>query len=153
MNQEYIMKRKMHRAVIFSVIVTLALIIFIALYIDETRRVQKTYREQFLANLAHTSDSIESYLDGEGDWGLKYRRILSDMSSANSFAFLLDQLSEQQKITVNELNTILLKYPEQMQEKDRLEALHDITEDLQANLDKGFQEAEELISTIDKKGH
>lgn len=153
MNQEYIMKKKMQRAVIFSVIVTIALIIFIALYIDETRRVQKTYREQFIANLAHTSDSVESYLDGEGDWGLKYRRILNDMSSANSFAFLLNQLSEQQKITVNELNTIILKYPEQMQEKERLEALHQVLEDLQFNLDKGFQEADDLIATIDKMGH
>lgn len=129
------------------------LLLFIGLYIDETRRVQETYRAQFNANLAHTADSVESYLNGDGDWGLKYRRILSDMSSADSFSFLLTNLSEKQKIQVNELHTILLKYPEQMQETQRLEALLQILNDLQQNLDLGFQEAEELVATIDKKGH
>ena len=147
------MKKRMVRAFILFGITFIALLIFIGLYVDETRRVQETYRAQFNANLAHTSDSVEAYLNGDGDWGLKYRRILSDMSSADSFAFLLDNLTEEQKIAVNELHTLLLKYPEQMQEKERLEALLQTVNDLQENLDKGFQEAEELVSKIDKKGH
>jgi len=153
MTQEHIMKKRMTRAITLLVITSTALLIFIGLYIDATRRVQETYRQQFNANLAHTADSVEAYLDGEGDWGLKYRRILSDMSSADSFAFLLANLTEQQKITVNELHTCLLKYPEQMQEKERLEALAQAVTDLQSNLDKGFSEAEDIISSIDKKGH
>ena len=153
MTQEHIMKRKMYRAFWLFGITALALLIFIGLYIDETRRVQKTYREQFNACLAHTADSVESYLDAEGDWDLRYRRILSDISSADSFAFLLDNLTDEQKIAVNELNAVVLKYPEQMQEKERLEALLQTVNDLQENLDMGFQEAEELVSAIDKKGH
>ena len=147
------MKKKMHRAVWFAAITFIALLIFIGLYIDETRRVQETYREQFNACLAHTADSVESYLDAEGDWELRYRRILSDISSADSFAFLLDNLTEEQKIAVNELHAVVLKYPEQMKEQERLEALLQTVNDLQENLDKGFQEAEELVSKIDKKGH
>ncbi|MBR0483288.1 MAG: hypothetical protein IJJ69_00735 [Oscillospiraceae bacterium] len=153
MTQEHIMKKKMHLAFWLFGIAFIALLIFIGLYIDETRRVQKTYREQFNACLAHTADSVESYLDAEGDWELKYRRILSDISSADSFAFLLENLTQEQKIAVNELHTIVLKYPEQMKETERLEALLQTVSDLQENLDKGFQEAEELVSTIDKKGH
>ena len=86
------MKKRMIRAFALFGVTFVALLVFIGLYIDETRRVQETYRTQFNANLAHTADSVEAYLDGEGDWGLKYRRILSDMSSADSFAFLLKNL-------------------------------------------------------------
>ena len=147
------MKKKMHRAVTWSTIVTIALVIFIGLYVDETRRVQETYREQFNANLAHTADSIDSYIHAEGDFELKYRRIISDMSSADSFAFLLKHLSEEQKITVNELHTCLLKYPEQMKDPQRMEALFHTINDLQSNLDQGFQEAKEIVDSIDRKGH
>ena len=153
MTQEQLMKKKMHRSVTWSTIVTIALVIFIGLYVDETRRVQETYRKQFNANLAHTADSIDSYIHAEGDFELKYRRILSDMSSADSFAFLLKHLSEEQKITVNELHTCLLKYPEQMKDPERMEALFHTVNDLQSNLDQGFQEAKEIVDSIDRKGH
>lgn len=147
------MKRKMIRAIIFSVITSVALAVFIGLYVDECNRVQETYRTQFNANLAHTIDSVESYQDAEGDLDARYRRILSDMSSADSFAFLLKNLTEEQKIAVNELHTCLLKYPEQMQEPERMEALRQTLVDLHENLDKGFDEAKALVDGIDKKGH
>ena len=147
------MKKRMIRAFALFGVTFVALLVFIGLYIDETRRVQETYRTQFISNLSHTSKSIEDYLDAEGDFELKYRRILSDMSSADSFAFLLDNLTEQQKITVNQLHSCLLKYPEQMKEQERLEALQQAVTDLQSNLDKGFEEADALIATIDLKGH
>lgn len=153
MTQEYIMKRKMVLAIIFSIITSIALAVFIGLYVDECNRVQETYRTQFNANLAHTIDSVDSYLDAEGDFEARYRRILSDMSSADSFAFLLDNLTEEQKIAVNELHTCLIKYPEQMKERERMEALRQTLDDLQSNLDKGFEEAQDLIDTIDKMGH
>ncbi len=147
------MKKRMIRAFALFGVTFVTLLVFIGLYIDETRRVQETYRTQFISNLSHTSKSIEDYLDAEGDFELKYRRILSDMSSADSFAFLLDNLTEQQKITVNQLHSCLLKYPEQMKEQERLEALQQAVTDLQSNLDKGFEEADALIATIDLKGH
>ena len=147
------MKKRMIRAFALFGVTFVTLLVFIGLYIDETRRVQETYRTQFISNLSHTSKSIEDYLDAEGDFELKYRRILSDMSSADSFAFLLDNLTEQQKITVNQLHSCLLKYPEQMKKQERLEALQQAVTDLQSNLDKGFEEADALIATIDLKGH
>ena len=153
MNQEYIMKKRMIRAIVLFIITFIALLIFIGLYIDETRRVQETYRAQFNANLAHTADSIESYLDNDGDLEMRYRRIVSDMSSADSFAFLLTNLTDQQKITVNELHSAILRYPEQMQERERMEATLQAVQDLQENLDKGFEEAEEIVASLDLKGH
>ena len=89
MNQEHIMKRRMVRAVIFSVVTSVALLVFIGLYIDETRRVQETYRQQFIANLSHASDSVNTYINAEGDKDLIYRRIISDMSCA-CFGISLD---------------------------------------------------------------
>ncbi|MCR4646783.1 MAG: hypothetical protein K5695_15475 [Oscillospiraceae bacterium] len=140
-------------AIIFSVITSVALAVFIGLYVDECNRVQETYRTQFNANLAHTIDSVDSYLDADGDHATRYRRILSDMSSADSFAFLLKNLTEEQKITVNELHTCLIKYPEQMQERERMEDFRQALDDLHSNLDKGFEEAQEIIDSIDKMGH
>ena len=153
MTQEYIMKRKMILAIILSIVTSIALAVFIGLYIDECRRVQETYRTQFNANLAHTIDSVESYQNAEGDFDARYRRVLSDMSSADSFAFLLENLTEEQKIAVNELHTCLIRYPEQMKEPERMEAFRQALVDLQENLDKGFEEAQAVVDTIDKKGH
>lgn len=146
------MKRRMIRAIVLFVVTLIALLIFIALYIDETRRVQETYRTQFNAHLVQASDSIESYLNAEGDLPLRYRRILSHISGADSFAFVMTGLTEEQKRTVNELNTCLMKYPEQMQEKERLEAMQTAVTDMSQNLDKGFEEAAAIIDSIDKKG-
>ena len=147
------MKRRMIRAIILFIITFLALLVFIGLYIDETRRVQETYRTQFNANLAQTSESIQSYLDNDADLDMRYRRIISDMSSADTFVFLLDNVTEAQKITVNELQSALLRYPEQMQERERMEALLDAVNDLQSNLDKGFDEAAAIVDSLDLKGH
>lgn len=155
MTQEHIMKRRMIRTIFMWLITFVALLVFIGLYIDETKKVQETYREQFRTNLNHASDSISSYLDGDGDFQTRYFRILNDMSSANSFSFLMDSnnITEEHKIAINELHTCLIKYPEQMQEKERLEALKQAVDDMYANLDKGFDEAEELVETINKKGN
>ena len=147
------MKRRMIRAIILFIITFLALLVFIGLYIDETRRVQETYRTQFIANLAQTSESIQSYLDNDSDLDMRYRRIVSDMSSADTFVFLLDNVTEAQKITVNELQSALLRYPEQMQERERMEALLEAVTDLQSNLDKGFDEAAAIVDSLDLKGH
>ena len=152
MTQEHIMKKRMIRAIIFSIVTFVALLVFIGLYIDETRRVQETYRTQFIANLNHAADSIDSYLNADGDKDLKYRRIISDMSCADNFAFLLDNLTEEQKINMNELTSCLLKYPQQMRQEKRLKALKETVINLQSNLDKGFENANAIVAEIDRKG-
>lgn len=153
MTQEKIMKNRMIRAITLFVITLVALLIFIGLYIDETHRVQETYRTQFNAHLAQASDSISSYLNAEGDYPLRYRRILSNISSADSFAFLMTNLTEDQKRTFNELYSCLLKYPEQMQDEKQLEAMQKAVQDIHQGLDKGFDEAAEIVASIDKKGY
>lgn len=153
MTQEFIMKRRMVSAIIFAIITAIALCVFIGLYIDETHRVQETYRTQFTTNLSHALESVDSYLDAEGDFDMRYRRVLSDISSANSFAFLLDQLTDEQKIAMNELHACLLRYPEQMREQQRMEALREAITDMQGNLDKGFEEAQAIVDSVDKQGH
>lgn len=152
MTQEHLMKLRMVRARILFLITLAALLVFIGLYIDETHRVQETYRAQFNTCLSDTSESIDSYLNAEGDLPLRYRYILSDFSNANSFAFLINDLTEDQKRTVNELYSCLLKYPEQMQEKDRLDNMKTAVNDMSQNLDKGFDEAAEIVASVDKKG-
>ena len=152
MTQEDIMKRRMHLAIIFAVVMAIGMIVFIGLYIDETRRIQVKYREQFVSCLNHTSDSLDSYINADGDYEFRYRKIISDMSAANSFSFLLENLTEKQKITINELNTILIKYPKQMNDKKRLGAYKKAVDDLAQNLDKGFDEANEIINQIDRMG-
>lgn len=152
MTQEKLMKDRMIRAIVLFVITLIALLVFIGLYIDETHKVQETYRTQFNAYLEDTSDSINSYLTAEGDFPLRYRRILSGMSSANSFGFLLTNLTDEQKRTLNELQTCVMKYPDQMQEKQNLEAMLTAVTDIRQSLDKGFDEAADLVASIDKKG-
>ena len=150
MNQEKLMKRRMIRALILFGITFLALLVFIALYIDETRRVQETYHRQYRTNLQKVSEDIQSYVNADGDLDLRYTRIVSDMSAANAFAFLMD-IPQRQKQTVNEITTCLMKYPEQMREK--LKELDTAVNDINADLDKGYDEADEIVGSVNKKGH
>ena len=152
MTQESLMKRRMIWAIVLFLITLLALLIFIGLYIDECNRVQETYRTQFNSYLVKATSSIDSYLNAEGDLPLRYRRILSDVSSADSFAFVMTGLTENQKRAINELHAFLLKYHEQMQEEKNLKAARTALTDMSQNLDKGFDEAVELVAAIDKKG-
>lgn len=153
MTQEEVIKRRMRRAVILLAIVSVALLVFIGLYVDETRRVQQRYREQFNANLTQTMQAVDSYLNAEGDFDLRYRVIVSTMSSTDSFAFLLDTLPQSHKIAVNEMHTCLLKYPQQMTERERMEEFRAALEDIRQNLDKGFEEMQAIVDAIDKKGY
>ena len=47
--QEYIMKKKMLRAVFIAIITLIALAVFIALYLDEKKTVQQTFRKEYKA--------------------------------------------------------------------------------------------------------
>ena len=151
--QETLMKRRMISAIILFLITFIALLVFVGLYIDESRRTQETYNTQYVTNLTHVSEDVGSFLDAEGDKDFRYVRIISDMSSANSFAFLLDRLSEDRKKTVNELNACIMRYPEQMQEENKLTELKTALEDIIAGLDQGYDEAQALVDSIDKQGH
>lgn len=150
LGQEFIMKRKLVAVIIVLVFVTCVMAAFIALYIDETKRVQETYNIQFHKCLETTITDIESYNGAEADFDFRYRRIVADMSSVNSFSFLLKGNDEHRK-TVNELYTAFLKYPEQMSQK--MEEAKTALEDIYANLDKGYDEADEIIASLDLKGY
>ena len=94
-------------------------------------------------------EDIHSYQNADGDFELRYRILVADMSSANSFAFLLDDFTERQK-SINGLYTVVIKYPEQTQK--RIDEVEVIFADLTANLDKGYDEMDEFVASIDLKG-
>ncbi len=150
MNQEKIMKRRMVSAIILFIITLIALLIFIGLYVDERHRVQKTYRDQYMTEMRHVSGEIEGYLNTEGGYDTRYSMLIGYMSNAASYAFLLDDFSDKQKI-INEVSTALILYPEQMSGK--LTDLKQAVDDILDNLDKGYDEAAEIVASLDKKGH
>ena len=136
-------------AIVIAVITLVALAVFIGLFVDEKNRVQETYKKQYKINLAHVQEDLESYLNAEGDHEMRYTRIVSDMSSVNSFAFLIDDFTEEQK-AINQINSCLIKYPEQM--KGKLAELLQIVKDISSDLDKGYDNAYKLVDSIDKLG-
>ena len=144
------MTRRMISAIILFIITFIALLVFIALYMDEVRRVQETYRNQYRTSLGDVVEDIRSYRNGEGDMELRYMRILSDMSGANSFVFLIDDLGDEKKV-INEVNTCIMKYPEQM--KKKLDELETALQDILDELGKGYDEAKALVDSIDKQGY
>ena len=152
-SQESLMKRRMISAIILFAVTLVALLVFIGLYIDETKRTQEKYYIQYTANLSHVSEDIDSYLNAEGDIDFRYVRLISDMSSADSFAFLLDRLSDDRKKTINELHACIMRYPEQMQTEEKLTEVKKAVEDILAELDQGYEEAQALVDSIDKQGH
>ena len=139
MNQEKILKRRFVTIMILWIITLIALLVFIGLYIDETRRVQETYRKQYKVELSHASKEIDSYLLNQGDTSHRYKRITSYVTCASSYAFLI------------EVNTCLIKYPEQMGTK--LEDLKQAFDDIGADLDKGYEEAQAVVDSVDKLGY
>lgn len=152
MGQEYLMRRKMWRAIVTAILLGIALIVFIALYVNEVQRVQQTYRAQYRAALEHAVSDIEGYQNAEGDYEFRYRLILSDVASADSFAFLINDFTEEQKI-INGWYSACVRYPQQMQETDRMEETRKALADILDNLDKGYEELDAVIEGIDLKGY
>ncbi|MDO4862532.1 MAG: hypothetical protein Q4A05_00075 [Ruminococcus sp.] len=147
------MKRRMISSIILFAVTFVALLVFVGLYIDESRRTQETYYKQYTANLSHVSEDLDSYQNAEGDLDFRYTRLISDMSSADSFAFLLDRLGEDKKKTINELNACIMRYPEQMRTEDKMTELKKAVDDILAELDQGYEEAQALVDSVDKQGH
>jgi uncharacterized membrane protein YcjF (UPF0283 family) len=152
MGQEYLMRRKMWRAVVAAILTSIALIVFIALYVNEVQRVQLTYRAQYRDALSHAISDIEGYQNAEGDYEFRYRLILSDVAAAKSFAFLIEDFTEEQKI-INGWYSASVRYPKQMQEAERLEDTRKSLEDILDNLDKGYEELDAVVNGIDLKGY
>lgn len=150
MNQDKIMKRRMVTAIILLIITLIALFVFIGLYVDETHRVQETYRKQYRTELGHASEEISIYLEPEGDHDLIYERVSSYMSCAASFAFLIEDFEEKQVI-INQLNTALIKYPVQM--KPKMKEVKEAVDDILSDLDKGYDKLSELIGSLELKGN
>ena len=152
LGQEYLMRRKMWRAIVMAILMGIALIVFIALYVNEAQRVQQTYREQYRKALEHAVSDIEGYQNAEGDYEFRYRLIVSDVATANSFAFLIKDFTEEQKI-VNSWYSASVRYPQQMQEAERMEETRKALVDIIDNLDKGYEELDTVIEGLNLKGY
>lgn len=149
MNQEKIMKRKMISSIVLFILALIALLVFVGLYIDETKKTQQSYNIQYMENIKSARDEITYYLDTKTDYDLHYNMLISDLGAARSLIFLLDNLTEQQKI-INELHYCFVKYPEQM--KSKLEDTKTALEDIADNLDKGYTEAYDIVQSINRMG-
>lgn len=148
--QEYLMRQKMLRAIVLAIVLAIALVVFIALYVAEKHKIQETYRTKYQKALIDVAADVDSYRNADGDFDLRYRMLIADMSTANSFAFLLEDFTEQQK-TVNGFYTVVIKYPQQT--RARMDEIAAIFADLNANLDKGYTEMDEFVESIDLKGY
>ena len=150
MGQEYLMRKKMWRAVVIAVLLGIALIVFVALYMSERQVVQATYQLNYAKSLEIMLYDIDNYRNADGDLDLRYRMILSDASAASSFGFLIEDFDDEQK-AMNELYTVLLKYPEQSQK--RMEEIEVLISDVLETKDDAYKHIEEFVLDIDKKGY
>lgn len=150
MNQERIMKVKMLASMILSLFTVIALCVFIALYFDLKAKTRQTYIEKYMENLTYACEEIDTYLDTKTDLELHYNMILSDVGAARTLIFLIDDYNEEKQKTINTFHYCLVKYPDQMKEK--LEESRTAMDDITANLDKGYDELEEIIESVDKLG-
>ena len=143
------MKRKMISAIIWSLILLIALLVFIGLYVDKSREIQTTYKKQYKQNLSDATEELDTYFDRKIDYDMHYNMVLSDIGAARSFVFLIEDYTENQK-AINELHYCLVKYPKQM--KTRLEAVNQGLKDIVDNLDKVYDEIREVVDSVDKMG-
>lgn len=149
MNQEKIMKAKMLTAIFIALAAVIAAFIFAGLYSDEKTKTQLAYITQYEENISKAADELDKYLKKQTDYDIHYSMVLSDLGAARSLVFLIDGYTDKQK-TINELHYCFVKYPEQMSGKleEASKALHDISD----HLDKGYEEAQEIVDSINKLG-
>lgn len=149
MNQEKIMKARMVTAIIISVVLAIVMLVFIGLYADSTHKIQETYQTQYAKCIKLASDELGTYLERKTDYNIHYSMLVSDIGSARTLAFLIDNFTAHQK-TINEFQYALVKYPEQM--KSKLKAVHTALVHLTENLDKGYDELDKITNGINKLG-
>jgi hypothetical protein len=149
MTQERIMKAKMITAILIAIAALASAFVFAGLYSDERQKTRQAYITQYEENLKNTAEEISKYREKQTDYDLHYNMILSDMGAARNFVFLIDGYTSQQKV-INELHYCFVKYPDQMSGK--LEEAETAITDITDHLDKGYEEAQALVDSIDKKG-
>ena len=149
MNQEKIMKAKMVTAIFIALAAVVAVFVFAGLYFDQRRMNRLEYIDQYENNILLAAEEIDKYNEKQTDYDLHYNMVLYDLGAARAIIFLIDDYTEKQKI-INELHYCFVKYPNQMREKldDSSKALHDIVD----HLDKGYDEAKEIVDSINKLG-
>ena len=149
MNQEKIMKAKMVTAIFIALAAVVAVFVFAGLYFDQRRINRLEYIDQYENNILLAAEEIDKYNEKQTDYDLHYNMVLSDLGAARSIIFLIDDYTEKQ-IIINELHYCFVKYPNQMRDKldDSSKALHDIAD----HLDKGYDEAKEIVDSINKLG-
>lgn len=143
------MKAKMIAAICIAAFALIAAFVFAGLYRDERRKTRLAYIEQYEYNITQAADELDVYLEKETDLDIHYNMTLSYIGTARSMVFLVDDYTEKQK-TINELHYCFVKYPDQMKGKlkESSKALHDIAD----HLDKGYEEAQDIVDSIDKLG-
>ena len=148
------MKRKMITAIIWSIILLIALLVFIGLYVDKSKENEDKFKTQYKNCLADAAEEIDTYLDRQIDYEMHYNMVISELGSARSFLFLIDddseKMTENQK-TVNELHYCFVKYPQQM--KSKLAEVSQAFKDVYDNLDKGYDEMQAVVDSVDKMGN
>lgn len=149
MNQEKIMKAKMVTAIFIAIAAIFAIFVFAGLYFDQQQKNRLSYIEQFENNLSLAAGEIDTYCEKKTDYDLHYSMLLSDLGAARAMIFMVDDYTEKQKI-INELHFCFVKYPEQM--RDKLEEASTAMHDIADHLDKGYEEAQALIDSVDKLG-
>ena len=149
MNQEKIMKAKMISAFVIALISVVGVFVFAGLYTEKSKEIQRTYREKYIENVQYASDEIQTYLTKKKDYEIRYNMILSDMGAARNLIFLIDGKEKEQNV-FNELHYCFVKYPQQM--KDKLQDVKKALDDIGDNLDKGYDEAEKIVDSVDKMG-
>ena len=143
------MKAKMVTAIFIALAAVVAVFVFAGLYFDQRRINRLEYIDQYENNILLAAQEIDKYHEKQTDYDLHYNMVLSDLGAARSIVFLIDDYTEKQKI-INELHYCFVKYPNQMRDKldDSSKALHDIAD----HLDKGYDEAKEIVDSINKLG-
>ena len=149
MNQEKIMKMRMVTAIFIAIAAVIAAFVFGGLYYDQKKQNRLEYIEKYEDNISQAAKEIDTYLEKKTDYDIHYNMVLSDLGAARSLVFLVDDYTDKQKI-INELHYCFVKYPQQM--KGKLEETSKALKDIAENVDKGYDRAQEIVNSIEKKG-
>lgn len=143
------MKAKMITAIVFAVTALIAVLMFAGLYFDQRQKNRLDYIYRYENSILNAAEEIDKYNEKLTDYDLHYNMILSELGAARTIVFLVDGYTDEQKI-INEIHYCFVKYPDQMKNKlnESAQAFHDIAD----HLDKGYEEVQEIINSVDKLG-
>lgn len=143
------MKAKMITAIVVAVVSIIAVLVFAGLYFDQLQKNRLDYIYRYEESILNAAEEIDKYNEKLTDYDLHYNMILSELGAARTIVFLVDDYTDKQK-AINEIHYCFVKYPEQMKDKldESAQAFHDIAD----HLDKGYEELQEIIDSVDKLG-